>query len=100
MKRIDDHPVLGAISQEPVAIEFNAVDYPALAGDSVVSALLANGIRTLRRTRKSNSPRGVYCGIGHCFECRVTIDGISGVRACLTDVVDGMRITSEPGDTE
>lgn len=96
MRRIADHPALGALPEAGLEFEFNGERHTALQGDSIVSALLARDVRTLRRTRNTDAPRGVYCGIGHCFECRLTVDGVAGVRACLTPVTDGMVIDSEP----
>jgi predicted molibdopterin-dependent oxidoreductase YjgC len=46
---------------------------------------------TLRHTQ-SGSPRGVFCGMGVCFDCLVTVDGRPDVRACVTPVRDGMRV--------
>jgi hypothetical protein len=40
----------------------------------------------------SGRPRGPVCGMGICFECRVTIDGAPGRRACLERVSPGMRV--------
>ncbi|MCK9918121.1 (2Fe-2S)-binding protein, partial [Microbacteriaceae bacterium K1510] len=54
----------------------------------------ANGIRHLRIHEEKGTPRGIYCNIGHCFECRVTVNGIPGVRACLTLVEAGMDVQS------
>jgi predicted molibdopterin-dependent oxidoreductase YjgC len=34
----------------------------------------------------------MFCGIGVCFDCIVTIDGIANQRACITQLRDGMRI--------
>jgi aerobic-type carbon monoxide dehydrogenase small subunit (CoxS/CutS family) len=66
----------------------------------VAAALIAAGRRVFRTT-PGGAPRGVYCGIGLCFECTVTIDGRSGVRACRTPVRDGMRVdTRAPGAEE
>ncbi len=64
----------------------------AAATDSVAAALLAAGTTTLRRTPVSGAPRGLYCGMGVCFECLVTIDGAPNQQACLTTVRDGMTI--------
>ena len=67
---------------------------PVLAGamDSVAAALLAAGTATLRRTPASGAPRGLYCGMGVCFDCLVTIDGMPNQQACLTPVRDGMTV--------
>jgi predicted molibdopterin-dependent oxidoreductase YjgC len=34
----------------------------------------------------------MFCGIGVCFDCIVTIDGIANQRACITQLRSGMRI--------
>jgi sarcosine oxidase subunit alpha len=96
--RVDDHPVLGpAPERRAVTIYFNGEPLQAYAGDVLAAALLAHGIRTLRRTGHDEAPRGLYCGIGHCFECQVTVDDRPGVRACLTPVRDGMRVETGQG---
>jgi sarcosine oxidase subunit alpha len=56
--------------------------------------LLANGIRRLRVHEEQGTPRGIFCNIGHCMECRVTVDGLPGIRACLTPVREGMVVLS------
>ena len=63
----------------------------APAGVTVAAALLNLGVWPLR-TSVSGEPRGPVCGMGVCFECRVTIDGVAHQRACLVAVHDGMRI--------
>ena len=64
----------------------------APAGQSIAAALLASG-RTSLRESPSGNPRGLYCGIGVCQECRVQADG-RVVRACVTPVSAGMRVTT------
>jgi glycine/D-amino acid oxidase-like deaminating enzyme len=77
------------------AIRFDGREIPALEGESLAAALTAAGIRTLRRTR-SGAPRGLWCGMGACFECVVTIDGRPEQRACLAKVTSGMDVRSAP----
>jgi sarcosine oxidase, subunit alpha len=95
VQRLTEHPVLGPLDGQPISFEFDGTVYPAIEGDSVASALLASGVRTLRRSKKADELRGIYCGIGHCYECRVTVDGKASVRACITPVADGRVV--EPG---
>jgi NADH dehydrogenase/NADH:ubiquinone oxidoreductase subunit G len=64
----------------------------AYAGETVAAALLASGKRVFRLTDKSRAPRGLYCGMGVCFDCLVTVDGEALVRACVTPVRAGMMI--------
>lgn len=61
------------------------------SGITVASALLDADI-TAFRTSEARAPRGPVCGMGICFECRVTINGVPHRRACTTLVTDGMRV--------
>jgi len=61
------------------------------AGVTVAAALLDLGISAFRRS-VSGEPRAPLCGMGSCYECRVTIDGVAHRRACLVTVADGMRV--------
>ncbi len=67
---------------------------PAYEGETIAAALLAAGRRTLRHTVPGGEPRGVFCGIGVCFDCLVTVDGAQTVRACVTPVRDGMQVST------
>lgn len=93
--RIEQHPVLGPLrNRKKIKIHFDGQEYEAYEGETVAAALLANGVRTLRVQEENGTPRGIYCNIGHCFECRVTVDGVEGQRACLAEVKDGMQVES------
>ena len=63
----------------------------------MAAALTAAGIKGLRRTR-SGEARGVFCGMGVCYECLVTVDGRPGQRACMTRVRDGMSVAAHRDD--
>lgn len=65
----------------------------AEAGTTLLAALWNAGLRALR-TSVSGEPRGPLCGMGTCFECRVAVDGVAHVRACLTPVREGMRVAT------
>lgn len=94
-RRIENHPVLGKLAeQERVTFQFDDEKYEGFEGDTIASALLAHGIRTLREHEASGTPRGIYCNIGHCFECRVTVNGNANVRACLTPIKENMVVES------
>jgi len=87
----------GARPASPVTVTFGGRAVPAGEGQSVAAALTAAGVRSWRTTRRGGQPRGLFCGIGICFDCLLTIDGRPGQRACLVPVRDGM-ILGEPGD--
>jgi len=60
-------------------------------GDSIAAALMRAGILVLRRSR-SGEPRGVFCGIGICNDCLVTVEGHPNVRACITPAEAGLVV--------
>ncbi|MDA8962077.1 2Fe-2S iron-sulfur cluster-binding protein [Congregibacter sp.] len=63
----------------------------ARPGLSVAAALTDAGDRVFRHTAKG-SPRGLFCGMGVCQDCLVTVDGVPNQRACMTMVEDGARV--------
>ena len=72
----------------------DGVDVSAFAGETVAAVLLASGTRVLRRTARAGLGRGLFCGMGVCFECLVTVDGRPNVRACVTPVLEGMSVVT------
>jgi len=60
----------------------------------VSAAILKAGVTTFRRSM-SGEPRGPLCGMGICFECRVTIDGEEHSRSCQTVCKDGMDVRTD-----
>jgi D-hydroxyproline dehydrogenase subunit gamma len=66
----------------------------AHSGETVAAVLIAEGSPATRLT-KSGAPRGVFCGMGVCFDCLVVVDGIPNTRACMTWVRDGMAVSHQ-----
>ena len=94
-----DCRVNGAVTRGPeIAIILDGRPVRAFEGESVAAALLAIGKRALRTTSRRGEPRGLYCGIGLCFDCVMTIDGQPNVRACQTPARAGMRVDSQSGE--
>ncbi|MET9314064.1 2Fe-2S iron-sulfur cluster-binding protein [Kribbella sp. NPDC003505] len=69
----------------------------ARAGQTVAAVLLANGQDTWRTTRIHDRPRGIFCGIGACQDCLITINGLPDIRACQRTVAPGDSITTQQG---
>jgi sarcosine oxidase, subunit alpha len=67
------------------------------ASDTIATAAFRAGERTFTRSLKSHRRRGLYCGTGDCANCLVTVDGLPGVRACVTPAGDGMLVERETG---
>ncbi len=85
----------GKLPERPQPISFfvDGEIVQAFPGDTIASALYANGKRAWRVSR-SGDHRGLFCGIGLCFDCLVTVDGKSNQRACVTTVTHGMQVTT------
>lgn len=80
-----------------ITFTFDGKLISAIPGQTVGSAILEAGERTMRLTRFENKPRGIFCGIGICFDCLVVIDGTPNQRACLIEVRDGMSVNTQVG---
>lgn len=78
-----------------ITLRVNGRSMTAYEGDSVHAALLAGGVGPLRKTLKKEQPRGIFCGMGVCYECLVTVNGVPNVRACMTTVEDRMEIETD-----
>ena len=79
-----------------VGITIDGQPVEAHLGESVAAVLMAEGSPATRTTVRGQ-PRGVFCGMGVCFDCLVVVDGVPNTRACMTWVADGMRIERQNG---
>ena len=96
--RIESHPILGELSEaRRVTIIVDGKEIPAREGEMIAAALTAAGIRTFRTTPIKHKPRGIFCAIGRCTDCAMTVDGMPNVRTCITRVRDGMVIETQEG---
>jgi D-hydroxyproline dehydrogenase subunit gamma len=76
-----------------MVITINGNPMDVAPGMTVAAAILASG-DTEFRSSLTGEPRGALCGMGICFECRVSIDGVPHQRSCTTPVRDGMEIVT------
>lgn len=96
--RIVNHPILNIPEdRETVTIYVGGKPIRALKGETVAAALIGAGVKVFRRTPKYHKPRGIFCAIGRCTDCALTINGTPNVRSCITEVEDGMRIEIQDG---
>jgi hypothetical protein len=92
--------VTGRVTDEAAAaftIELDGTVIEVEPGQSVAAALIAAGVRSWRRTRVEDRPRGAFCGIGICFDCLATINGVPNRRACLVEARPGDVVTTQAG---
>ena len=66
-------------------------------GQTVGAALWVHGVRSWRSSRVGGRPRGLFCGIGTCFDCLITADGVPNQRACLLPATAGLDLRSQHG---
>ena len=98
MSRIEHHIILGDLeSENQIQITVDGKKYSAREGETILAALLANGITVQNISAKMHEPRGYFCGIGRCTNCVMTVNGIPNVRTCVTVVEDGMVIETQDG---
>ena len=77
-----------------ITIEIDGQEIEVAPGISVAAAMLNSGVWTFRRS-VGGEPRAALCGMGSCYECRVTIDGVPQRRSCLEPVRAGMRVRTD-----
>ncbi len=78
-------------------VRIDGREHTVAQGQSVAAVLLGAGLTSWRTTRGGARPRGIFCGIGVCFDCLVIVNGIPDVRACLRLVRDGDDIRLQHG---
>ncbi|MBV1777983.1 (2Fe-2S)-binding protein [Paeniglutamicibacter sp. ABSL32-1] len=78
-----------------ITVTLNDARVTADAGQSVGAVLMGQGIKAWRTTRNEGKPRGLFCGIGACYDCLVTIDGQANQRACLVEATESMTIEGD-----
>ena len=62
--------------------------------ESMVSAALLKAGVPCRRS-VTGEPRTALCGMGICFECRVTVNGVPHRRTCQLTCREGMVVETE-----
>ncbi len=73
-----------------ISVDGVSLDVPP--GITVAAALVAANRMIIHRSVRRGRPRGMFCGMGVCFECLVSVNGRQNLRACLVEVEDGMLV--------
>ena len=79
------------MSETRVEIQVDGARLESAPGITVAAALLNANVLGFRKSVRGE-PRAPLCGMGICYECRVTIDGVAHQRACMRVVTPGMRV--------
>ena len=89
--RIQSHPILAIEEREVFTFTWRGQPLEARAGETIATALFANGIRTFGYHPKDGSPQGIFCANGQCAQCTVIADGLP-VKSCMALVKPGMAV--------
>jgi hypothetical protein len=73
-----------------ISIDGEPHDVPP--GRTIAAVLIAAGRTSWRTTRNGARPRGVFCGIGVCFDCLVVVNDVPDVLACRRFPVEGDEV--------
>ncbi|GHD48758.1 sarcosine oxidase subunit alpha [Thalassobaculum fulvum] len=93
-------PTGGAIDRRrPLAFRFDGREYRGYAGDTLASALLANGVRVVGRSFKYHRPRGVLTAGPEEPNALVELRGGARIepntRATMVELFHGLEATSQ-----
>ncbi|HWC15754.1 MAG TPA: (2Fe-2S)-binding protein [Terriglobales bacterium] len=79
---------------DALSISLNGKPFTVPLGTTVAAAVFMGGVAAFRRS-VLGEPRGPLCGMGICFECRVTVDGVRHVKSCQLLCKQGMQISTD-----
>lgn len=89
--RITQHPILPIPAAETIEFRWKNVVLQANAGETIASALIANGIDIFGHHPKDGSPLGLFCANGQCSQCMVLVEG-KPIKSCMTKVTPGIKV--------
>ena len=89
--RVSSHPILEIPKRTEISFLWRGQPIPALEGDMISSALIAQGIECFGHHPRDGAPQGIFCANGQCSHCLVIADGLP-VKACMTVARNGMDV--------
>lgn len=94
--RIKDHPILPIPDRRSINFYWRDQKLNAYEGETIASALFANGIRIFGHHPKDGSPQSIFCANGQCAQCMV-LAGQTPVKSCMELVAPGLRVNPVEG---
>ena len=95
MNRLKQLPTLRIDPAVKRSLTYRGKTFQGVAGDTVATALFANGVRIFGRSLKYHRPRGLYSLDGECSNTCMDVDGIANVRTENTLLKDGMAVKEQ-----
>ncbi len=93
--RIREHPILPTEDRPTFEFTWEERRMIARQGETIASALFANGVRVFGHHHRDEAPQGIFCANGQCAQCLVIADGLP-VKSCMAPIRPGMAV--EPMD--
>ncbi|CCD99631.1 (2Fe-2S)-binding protein [Bradyrhizobium sp. STM 3809] len=86
------------VRQDSAVVPFTIDGVPCngRAGDTVLTAVLCH-VEQLRETEFSGAARAGFCQMGACQDCWVQLAAGERLRACTTELAEGMHIVTQRG---
>ena len=94
--RVEKHAILNIPTRESIEFFWNGLRLSGFSGETISSALFANGIHVFGHHHKDGSPQGIFCANGQCAQCLVLADG-KPVKACMELLQPGMHLEPVEG---
>jgi len=88
---------LPGVTKRSLAFTWQGQTMEAHEGETIASALFANGVRIFGHHHKDGAPQGIFCANGQCAQCLVMADGLP-VKSCMVPVRPGMQIEPLEGN--
>lgn len=85
---------LAEFDRPQVGFSLNGTTCEALAGDTVLTAILMSA-PALRRSEFGLEARAGFCLMGACQDCWVWLEDGTRLRACSSPIAEGMRLVTE-----
>jgi sarcosine oxidase, subunit alpha len=95
MNRLSQLPTLRIDPSDRLSLNYRGKTYQGVAGDTVATALFANGVRVFARSLKYHRPRGLYSLDGECSNTCMEVDSVPNVRTENTLLQDGMVVKDQ-----
>lgn len=94
--RIEKHPILTVPEHRKITFFWQGQELEAHEGETIASALFANGIHIFGHHHKDGAPQGIFCANGQCAQCMVIANGLP-LKSCAELVEPGMRVEPANG---
>ncbi|MEE4607620.1 MAG: 2Fe-2S iron-sulfur cluster-binding protein, partial [Desulfobacteraceae bacterium] len=95
MTRLNQLPTLRIDPSRKLSLSYRGKTYQGVAGDTVATALYANGVRVFARSLKYHRPRGLYSLDGECSNTCMDVNGVPNVRTENTLLENGMVVKAQ-----